>query len=210
MRPIKLPVNLADVPDTVNGVNYDLTHFVANFTSNAYTLARTATTDGQAHIVSIQNNDNVDHSNITITLTGTDVQGNPQTEIITGPTENAIVVSTKFYKTLTTVFLSGSIVPDSFDIGIQASIEVQPIPVNYRKPRVKVSIDTSVTIDYGIQYSQDKIQQLAKTSWIWFDIANSLNNQYNIDEAPTCLRVLINSYNSGDNMTIFVSQQSDR
>jgi hypothetical protein len=204
-RPQKIVLNLAAVPNTVSGANYDLTHFVADYTSNGYTFDNTVTSDGQAHIVSVQNNDATDHSGLTITFTGTDVQGNAQTETITGPGPNAIVVSTKYYKTLTSAFLSGSIAPDSFDIGIKASVESIPIPPDYRGTRARVTIETDVT-SYELDYTSDNVWENNKSDWIWKPQANQVNNVYDFDIAPVCFRVLITAYNTNNSMIIEITQ----
>ena len=204
-RPQKIFINLANVNDTISGANYDIGRFAAGFTSNAFTLTNTTTGDGQAHIVAVQNNDVTDHSGITITLTGTDVLGNVQTETITGPGASAVVTSTKYYKTLTSVFLSGSIVPDSFDIGIKADVESIPIPPDWRGTRARVTIDTDVT-SYVLDYTSDNIWENDKADWIWKSAANETSNVYDFDIVPVCFRVRITAYSSGDSMIVEVTQ----
>jgi len=60
----------------------------------------------QAAKVTLTSGGNI--SGVTITLTGTDIAGNTQTEDITGPNANT-VTSTKFYDTITSVAGDGSI-----------------------------------------------------------------------------------------------------
>ena len=44
-----------------------------------------------------------DESSKTFTIVGTDMSGNAQTDVITGPTANAGVVSTKTFKTISSI-----------------------------------------------------------------------------------------------------------
>lgn len=97
-----------------------LTGFLSNATGATWTLSSTTVSDGLAHKVTIRNDTGNDHSGKTVALVGTDANGRPQTETLTGPAGGATVTSTKYFKSLTGATPSATIGADTFDIGYAA------------------------------------------------------------------------------------------
>lgn len=97
-----------------------LTGYLSNATGATWTLSATTVSDGLAHKVTVRNDTANDHSGKTIALVGTDANGRPQTETLTGPTGNATVTSTKYWLTLTSATPSATIGADTMDVGYAA------------------------------------------------------------------------------------------
>src|SRR5262245_46233862 len=97
----------------------DTDGFGASLTStgSSYVLTATNAGDSVAHLVTFKNNSGNSHAGKTIAIVGTDENGRPLTESITGPAGSATVTSTKYFKTLTSVTPSASTGADTFDIG---------------------------------------------------------------------------------------------
>jgi hypothetical protein len=101
------------------------------------TQLQTATPDGLAHQICIVDMETTDHSGNTFTVVGTDADGRPQTEAITGPASGATVESAKYFKTVTSVTPSVTIVAtESVDIGFvdefvshSVPLEAESIPI---------------------------------------------------------------------------------
>ena len=87
----------------------------------------------QAAKVTLTSGGNI--SGVTITLTGTDIAGNTQTEDITGPNANT-VTSTKFYDTITSVAGDGSIGTNT-SIGVAAGTTGGQAKINSERTRLK-------------------------------------------------------------------------
>lgn len=90
----------------------------------------TQPTDSLGHQVTIKNNTANDHSAKTLTITGTDPDGNAQTETRAAPGVSATVSSAKFYRTLTSIAISSTIGADTFDLGYSAVIKSPSFPLN--------------------------------------------------------------------------------
>lgn len=98
-----------------------LTGFASNVTGASFTLTATEVGDSLGHLVTVRNDSATDHSAKTLTLVGTDENGNAQSETINAPGSAATVTSTKYFKTLTSVTPSATIGADTFDIGWAAN-----------------------------------------------------------------------------------------
>lgn len=98
-----------------------MTGFASNVTGATWALSATDSGDSLAHKVTIRNDAATDHTGKTITLTGTDANGKPQTETLAGPNNAATVTSAGYYLTLTSVTVSATIGADTFDIGYSAA-----------------------------------------------------------------------------------------
>ncbi len=84
--------------------------YAAGVTGATWTLSATTANDGLAHKTTILNNSATNHSGKTALVTGTDADGNAQTETITLPNGNVTVTGSKYFKTVT------SVVPAEFAI----------------------------------------------------------------------------------------------
>jgi hypothetical protein len=95
--------NLAAEQDPADGANLTLAALATNGAMCGQGFAQ------QIRLVSGAGDDN---SDVTYTITGTDVNGVSQTEDITGPAGGAKVVSTLFYRTVTQITGNGAVSVD--------------------------------------------------------------------------------------------------
>lgn len=90
----------------------------------AITLLITAVSDGLAHKIIVTNNSSTDYSTggKVLAVVGTDANGYPQTESITGPAGSTTSSSTKYFRTITSITPNFSrTTTDTFDIGYTAA-----------------------------------------------------------------------------------------
>lgn len=143
--------------------NYDsvaanLTGFASNVSGAAFVLTANDAADGVAHTVTIRNDSATNHSGKTVTLVGTDYNGAPLTEVVTGPNTSATVTSTNYFLTLTSATPSATIGADTFDIGWSAAAITPPIPManyygKFGNPALGISVDATGTPAYSLQQS---------------------------------------------------------
>lgn len=194
MRPNKITLDVDDA---------SLTGFASNVTGATWTLTTTATTDGLAHQVSIRNDSATDHSLKTAILTGTDENGNTQTETVSLPGTSATIESTKYFKTLTSVVPSATIGADTMDIGWVDEVLSVWIPLDYHVySGLGIQITVTGTVNYTVEQTLDRVQDSSVTpDWADHDDANlvsataSVNSNYAY--IPVAMRLKINSYSSG-------------
>lgn len=111
--------------------------------------------DSMAHLVTILGNAATNHSAKTITLVGSDADGNALTETMAGPNGNVTVTSVYHYKTLTSVTISATTGADTFDIGWSAVSVSKVVPLSFNRNPFSVSLlgDITGTINYTIQHT---------------------------------------------------------
>jgi hypothetical protein len=133
--------------------NASLTGFASNVTGAAFTLTANNSGDGLAHQVSIRNDTANNHAGKTVTLVGTDADGRPQTEVVTGPGVSATVESAKYFLTLTSATPSATIGADTFDIGWvdefaspSIELEAESIPILEAVVTGTIGWDIEVTV----------------------------------------------------------------
>lgn len=146
---------------TGTSVAANLTGFASNVTGAAFTITTTTISDGLAHLVTVRNDAATDHSGKTIALVGTDADGRPQTETLTGPAGTATVTSAKYFKSLTSATPSATIGGDTFDIGYAANAvsptfwPVQEVNRTYGAFNIGFGCSISGTPTYTVQHSYD-------------------------------------------------------
>lgn len=207
MRPKEFDVD----PD-----NESLTGLASNVTgAGPWTPTTTAMPDGLAHQVSIRNDTANDHSAKTITLVGTDADGEAQTETLAGPNNAATVESAKYYKTLTSVSIDATIGADTFDIGWVDEVVTQTYPIDWRSDApAAIAVDVTGTINFTVQQCLKDIQSLAKPAQDapWMDItalaSKTADTQSTAALGATAIRLKINSYSAGAEAQMQVSQPS--
>lgn len=91
------------------------------YSGGGYALTANDAGDSLGHLITILGNAATNHSAKTFTVTGTDANGNAQTEGIAGPNGNVTVTTTKHFKTVTSVTASADTGADTFDIGWTAT-----------------------------------------------------------------------------------------
>lgn len=171
-------------------VTADLVGFLSNATGATWTLTNTATTDGLGHAVTVKNDSVTDHSAKTAVLTGTDAQGNAQTETINLPAGSATVTSSKFFKTLTSIVPSATIGADTMDIGWAAPAVGPAYPVGYPDITgggISISVVITGTINYGIQHTLEDVfsSTTAAQTVNWLDHASLASKTASADGSYT-------------------------
>lgn len=91
------------------------------YAAGGYALTANDAADDLAHIITILGNAATNHSAKTFTVTGTNANGEPQSEEIAGPNGNVTVSTTKYFLSVTTVTVSATTGADTFDIGWSAA-----------------------------------------------------------------------------------------
>ena len=136
-------------------------------TGASYVLTANSAADSLAHLITIKNNSATDHSGKTMAITGTDANGRPLTQTITGPAGSATVTSTAYFQTVTSVVPSASTGADTFDIGWTAGAITPSFMVNLNHALpINIGIGSTVVSgspNYTLQYTFDNSA--------WFDDA---------------------------------------
>ena len=191
----------------------NLTGFLSNATGATWTLTTTTPGDSLAHFVIITNDSATDHSGKTAALPGTDADGRAQTETLTLPAASVAVTSTKYWKTLTTVFPSATIGADTMDIGWTDDIIGPTIPVNWRSLHFSLThqVDVSGTINYDLEYTLGGVLgSTAPSTLSWLNHATTVNeatDQSGSDTANiTAVRLAINSLTAGATISLYLLQ----
>lgn len=183
----------------IDPANVSLTGFASNVTGATFTLTANSSGDGLAHQVSIRNDAASDHSGKTITLIGTDPDGNSLTEVVTGPGVSATVESTKYFLTLTSATPSATIGGDTFDIGWVDEVSTYTWPLNWRcSEAATYAVDVTGTIDYTVQETLDDIRTVAAQSVAWHNLTALAAKTADLVAVgtvnATAVRLLVNSY----------------
>jgi len=206
MRPNKLSYS----PAAANLIGY-----AENVSGATWTLTATTSADEMAHLVTIRNDVAVDHSAKTAILTGTDPDGNAQTETLSLPGASLTVTSTKYFKTLTTVVPSATIGADTMDIGWSAVSVTPTYPLDtYASNAANAYMDISGTINFTGQQSFANVWEddtyLTSFSAVTAFTGKTADTAGQMNEGATAMRVLINSITTGATLTIYTSQPSGR
>lgn len=163
----------------------------------ALTLAATTPGDGMAHLVIITPSGSVTGN---YSLTGTDADGNAQTETLATDTVNA-VTSAKYFKTLTEVLAPSGIGANTVDIGwTDDAVSPTWIP-DYKQNTfsIGIGVDVSGTISADIQHTFDDCfdSSIAYSARSWQDHASlaavTADASGNYAAPVRGIRILLNS-----------------
>lgn len=204
MRPKRYSYTPAD--DDTDGIANDLTG-AGPWTSGD--LVAAGPDDGLAHTISLTSAANL--SGITITVTGTDADGNAQSEAITGPNANT-VEGTKFFTTITDVSASATLGANTLDIGWSDTMVGPTIPLNWRQESFAVSLaaDITGTIDYTVQHCLDDIRSSYPSLLTWWDhssmVGDTADSDGNYAFPVSATRLKVNSLTAGATINFHVIQ----
>ena len=212
MRPRYFDVDPADA---------NLTGFASNVTGASFTLTANDSGDNLAHQVSIKNDSGNSHAGKTITLVGTDANGIPITEVVTGPGPAATVESSYYFLTLTSATPSATIGTDTFDIGWVDECVTATIPLNWRGdvPATYGISGSTGTFSAVIEECFQDIRDGTANSdlrWTphWIAELGTPAPAFTADVATeglvnaTAGRVRVASYNSGAEFQFMISQRA--
>lgn len=191
----------------------NLTGFASNVTGANWTLTRNSATDGLAHQVSIRNDSANNKSGIDITLVGTDPDGNALTETIAGPTGSATVETTGYFYTLTSVTPASTWGADTADIGWVDEISSQTIALNHlAEDTTIINVNVTGTVNFTVQQTFDNVLSsrysapAQQVQWANIAASQAADNQWYADGGALAVRVLVNSYSSGAELSVNVNQ----
>jgi len=199
----------------VDPANASLTGFLSNATGATWTLTATSSGDSLAHRVSIRNDSATDHSGKTAILTGTDADGNAQTETVTLPGTSATIESTKYFLSLTTVVPSATISSDTMDIGWVDEVSTKTFVMNrHASTGALVQVDVTGTIDFTVQVSAGDPQNMSSDQesmpWIAAQdtdlVTQTTDISGHLDVHTTAMRLIVNSYTDTAELQAYISQ----
>lgn len=195
----------------VTPADASLTGFASNVTGASFTLTANDSGDNLAHRVSIRNDSGTDHSSKTVTLVGTDADGESLTEVVTGPGVSATVESTGYFLTLVSATPSATIGADTFDIGWVDEVSTNTIPLDfYASTAATVLIDVTGTISYSVEQSFGDILATAAPSQnaVWFSVGSpaAVDATADLSIHATGTILLVNSYSSGASLKYTIVQ----
>jgi hypothetical protein len=156
--------------------------------------------DGLAHTTSLTSSANL--SGLTITITGTDADGNAQTEAITGPSGNTVTGS-KYFATITAVSASATLGANTMDVGYTGVMVSPTIPMSYvaNYPAIGIGVFITGTINFTMQYTYHDIYDRAPSLDTWFALTALTTKTGNTDGQilfpVSALRLLVNSITTG-------------
>jgi len=148
------------------------------------------------------------------TVTGTDADGRALVEVVTGP--NATTVETVgYFKTVTSVAIDGATV-GSVTVGTTDELASQTIPIDrIATTACAIAVDVTDTIDYTVQQTLEDVQQAGfkpQQDAAWHDISALADKTADLVGAAavhaTAIRLVTNSFSSGAELQMHVSQQS--
>lgn len=175
--------------------------YATNVTGAAFVLTANTAGDLLQHPVTILNNTTNSYTGQTLTLVGTDANGLPQTEVLTGPGISATVTSVNEYKTLTSVTPSVTIGADTFNIGWTA---VASGPwVRRDEPLLSTTVGVSLggtTINYDVEIALENPVNLTGRSnrYKSNNLTAKTVNAYDMMLGPlSAVRLHINSHTNG-------------
>jgi len=140
----------------------------------------------------------------TFTIVGTDANGNSITESgITGP-NNSTVVSTKLFKTITSVTPSATVASD-VEVGTVAttlSAESHTIPLDfYQGLAPTIAVDVTGTINFTVYETFVNVLAEGTSAAVWNSISalasKTADTTAQCTVHATALKIQVNSYSSG-------------
>jgi len=230
MRPKRLDIDLATsdpdgLADNNSSASTTLTLDGSGLTSGGtFTSA-----DGLARQLSITETATQGQADSTFTVVGTDADGRPQTEDITGPTSTATVTSTKTYLTVTSVTIAGGDSGDTVDMGTStggvASTQTIPLDFYANSPAiVQVVVTGTINFDIEVTYENplkrttgDSPENAApftftdQSDLAWVNDANFTGKSASLvsalgTEGIRAMRVYVNSFTTGAELQVFITQ----
>ena len=201
------PLAAASSTAIINGASGTTTNTPLTLTASPYTL------DFPRQIAI--NSAAVDFSGISFLVSGTDWNGTPVTEKLTGPTGGATVTSLYSYTTITSVVPSGT-VSGTLNVGTSAIATSRPIFLDeWAFGPTAIQVNVSGTANATVRQSLDDPNSVGYTSVNWVNhpdtnlVSLSSTVQGNYAYLPKIVQLLLNSGGTGtSSVTIRVSQSA--
>lgn len=173
------------------------------YAGGGYALAATTMADSLAHIITIAGIAVTDHSGKTFTITGTNADGQPQSEGIAGPNGAVVVSSTLYFKTVTSITVSATTGADTFNLGWTGVAVGVTYPLNWRQNNFQVSLGLIITgtINVTVQHTLDALHGEYVASPSWFPHSSLVSKTASADGnyafPVVATRLLVNSVTAG-------------
>ena len=204
MRPVTITMNLDNTSATKVAAAQTL-----GGAGNLVLAAAASAIDssGAARILLITTTEN--DSARTLTITGTDVNGNAISETITGAgLNNTTTVSTKLYKSVSSIASDGAIAAN-ISVGTTNTTLTavsQLVPLNYySRTGVQVAVEVTGTVNFTVQETFDPILANGTSNVVYFSpsalASKTSSTTSNLDVGATGMNVQINSYSNGATLT---------
>lgn len=188
--------------------------YADNATGATITLLNNASPDAQAYKVAILNNGANNLSTINFTIIGLNQDGKSQTEVIAGPTNAATVLSTYYYKYISSITISSTLGANTVDIGTTTQFSTPTIPTDYGSIGSNIAVNYNGTMTYTVEGTDDNIQRKAPPFY-WLPVGSPFTvataSQYAVNlQAPRALRTVVASYSGTPTFQFSILQASNR
>lgn len=165
--------------------------------------------DGLARRLIITDAGADDQSGATYTITGTDADGNAQTESLAGPSTSGSVETTKYFLTVSSVAIASPAATSTVDIGTVDELSTKTYPINAEAdPGACIQVVVTGTINYSVEGTVERIGASPQQNNDFTDItAFSGKTASLIDNAPAGvagLRFVANSFTDGAELQVHV------
>ena len=174
--------------------------------------------DGLGHIIVITDTGTDDQSGATFTITGTDANGQTISEAITGPAADATVVSTKFFKTVSSIVPSGTVEEtDAVTIGTRGttlSARSAVYVLDHRNANgAHVALDVTGTCNVDVLITFDPLLDRAVDRATFFVDANlageTADAHATLPVGCTGCVLEVNTYSTGAEVQMTIAQPRD-
>lgn len=173
-----------------------------------------AMSDGLAHKLNLYSAANL--SGITLTLTGTDADGQAQTETIAGPNAGTSV-TTKYFKTLTALSADSTLGANTMNLDLSDEAATQTFPIDWRSPyQANILVDVTGTINFTVQEMWQNVYGLAapQQNGTWLNISalasKTADTASQATNGATAVRLIVNSYSAGAELQMYITQTTGR
>ncbi len=189
----------------------NLNGYATGVTGATWTITTASSSDSLAHQVTIKNNTATDHSAKTAIITGTDADGNVQSETVNLPAGSATVTSAQYYLTVTSVVPSATIGADTMGIGwSQVSVSHTLILDSHQIPAAFASIVITGTVNISMQETGSNPWVTPSLSAVWVAPTAFASKTASLtgvfDVSVQAVRLLVNSVTAGATVAIAISQ----
>ena len=171
--------------------------------------------DGLGRIITIADSNTATQSDVTFTVVGTDTNDDAISDTITGPASGATVVSTKFFKRVSSITVSaaqgGTEKVNVGTINTTLSAVSEAVPLNfYSRDAAVVSVDIGGTINFTIQQTFDSILEVKDSSGSisWEDVtalaSKTADTTAQVSLGAKAVRLKVNTYSAAATAQVHV------
>lgn len=144
----------------------------------------------------------------TFTITGTDADGNPQTEALAGPNANT-VVTTKYWKSIASIAIDAA-AGAALTVGTVNTVDsavTQTFCLDIYEKDTSIAADISGTINYDVQKCFERPTAGEVPNWLAGGLTGQTADANTAYTSPTgATRVRINSYTNGATLALSILQ----